>query len=380
MSSNFNIGNIQTTEELLSSLSRLYFNMNEIERIYYDMFINSTPMDVEFQRYDENGVLETITLPNRAKQAQAAQTGTGDPTGVLAAPIGTFYIDTTNNSLYYKGSGSDAYGWVLIWSNLNLISGINYLTPTGDASQLVNLNISNVGSGILSVNRGGTGSSAISGIVKGNGTSPFTAAVDGVDYMGSDSMTGVIAYYPISNIPTGWLICDGAAYARNIYIKLFNKIGTTYGDGDGSTTFNVPNLTNYYIRCWDGSTAFNTVQQDQVGIHSHGLEGSVGEESEHTHTRGSMNITGWCGFYSGCNANSGSGALYSNAHGGNAGSGAPACGDLFLDASRSWTGYTSGGSAHTHSLNGLSTQNNTTASGSTETRVLGKMLVPIIKY
>lgn len=47
-------------------------------------------------------------------------------------------------------------------------------------------------------------------------------------------------------IPTGWLECDGSAVSRSEYSELFEKIGTTYGSGDGSTTFNVPNETSAY--------------------------------------------------------------------------------------------------------------------------------------
>lgn len=43
-------------------------------------------------------------------------------------------------------------------------------------------------------------------------------------------------------IPDGWLLCNGATVSRTAYSALFNIIGTTYGSGDGSTTFNVPNL------------------------------------------------------------------------------------------------------------------------------------------
>lgn len=42
--------------------------------------------------------------------------------------------------------------------------------------------------------------------------------------------------------PTGWILCDGAAVSRSLYARLFAAIGTTYGVGDGSTTFNVPNF------------------------------------------------------------------------------------------------------------------------------------------
>jgi microcystin-dependent protein len=44
--------------------------------------------------------------------------------------------------------------------------------------------------------------------------------------------------------PSGWLLCAGAAVSRTTYATLFAVIGTTFGVGDGSTTFNVPNYTN----------------------------------------------------------------------------------------------------------------------------------------
>jgi microcystin-dependent protein len=383
---------LRSTEDIINALSTLYFNLNEIERIYYDMFINPVPMDVTFQRYDDTGKLETITLPNRAKDAQATLTGVGDPNGAVSASVGSFYLDTSTYNLYYKSSGSDSQGWILLWSGLNLVEGTNYLAPNGDGSQLTNLNMTNAGSGILNVLRGGTGSAGITGVVKGNGSSPMTAAVDGVDYLGVSSMTGLVAYYPVATIPVGWLRCDGSAYSRTTYANLFAKIGTTYGAGDGTTTFNVPNLMNdgngnpFFIRCWDGSTAFNTVQQAQVGVHNHPLTGDTGEESAHTHTRGTMNITGSASCRKSGLANEGpssSGALYITGGGQSAagdGADGPPNAVWNLDASRAWTGETSGGSAHSHSLSGLYTSNNSTGTASNENRVLNKMMVPVIKY
>ena len=55
-------------------------------------------------------------------------------------------------------------------------------------------------------------------------------------------MAGVIQMYAGTTAPTGWLICNGAAVSREIYATLFAVIGTTYGAGDGSTTFNLPDL------------------------------------------------------------------------------------------------------------------------------------------
>ena len=60
-----------------------------------------------------------------------------------------------------------------------------------------------------------------------------------------DSFTpGMIIMYGADSVPSGFLACDGSAVSRTTYANLFNVIGTTYGGGDGSTTFNLPNFTS----------------------------------------------------------------------------------------------------------------------------------------
>lgn len=54
--------------------------------------------------------------------------------------------------------------------------------------------------------------------------------------------SGSIAYFAVNSAPTGWLVADGSAVSRSTYSDLFSAIGTTYGSGNGSTTFNLPNL------------------------------------------------------------------------------------------------------------------------------------------
>lgn len=63
----------------------------------------------------------------------------------------------------------------------------------------------------------------------------------------------VIAYAGNNTLPEGYLLCDGSAVSRTDYADLFAVIGTTYGTGDGSTTFNLPNLVGRFIE--GGSTA-----------------------------------------------------------------------------------------------------------------------------
>jgi microcystin-dependent protein len=52
--------------------------------------------------------------------------------------------------------------------------------------------------------------------------------------------SGVVWSFAGSTAPTGWIICDGSAISRTLYADLYAAIGTTYGTGDGSTTFNIP--------------------------------------------------------------------------------------------------------------------------------------------
>jgi microcystin-dependent protein len=56
--------------------------------------------------------------------------------------------------------------------------------------------------------------------------------------------TGSIAMWPTATAPSGFLLCDGSAVSRTTYANLFALFGTTFGTGDGSTTFNLPNYTN----------------------------------------------------------------------------------------------------------------------------------------
>lgn len=80
-----------------------------------------------------------------------------------------------------------------------------------------------------------------------------------------------------SHIPTGWIICDGSAVSRTSYSNLFSVIGTTYGEGDGSTTFNLPNLKGRVPVGVDSS---------QTEFNARGKTGGSKEMQRHTHPVG----------------------------------------------------------------------------------------------
>ena len=56
------------------------------------------------------------------------------------------------------------------------------------------------------------------------------------------------------SLPGGWLLCDGREVSRGAYGNLFSIIRETYGTGDGSTTFNVPDLQEWFVKSVDVAT------------------------------------------------------------------------------------------------------------------------------
>lgn len=64
--------------------------------------------------------------------------------------------------------------------------------------------------------------------------------------------TGTIIAFAGNTLPDGYLLCDGSQVSRTTYKKLFDVIGTTYGEGDGKTTFTLPNLIDRFL---EGSSA-----------------------------------------------------------------------------------------------------------------------------
>lgn len=72
--------------------------------------------------------------------------------------------------------------------------------------------------------------------------------------------TGLIAYFMTTEAPSAyWLVCDGRAVSRTAYAKLFEKIGTTCGPGNGSTTFNLPDMRNRVP--WGATNSIGTAIQ-----------------------------------------------------------------------------------------------------------------------
>lgn len=78
----------------------------------------------------------------------------------------------------------------------------------------------------------------------------------------SGTPAGTIVEFASNTPPSGWLVCDGSAVSRSTYAALFSAIGSTWGQGDQSTTFNLPDLRGVTTRMVDWSSGFGTSNRD----------------------------------------------------------------------------------------------------------------------
>ena len=122
-------------------------------------------------------------------------------------------------------------------------------------------------------------------------------------YVDNYTPAGVITQYGGSSAPTGWLLCQGQAISRtnSLYTRLFTAISTTYGAGDGTTTFNVPNLqgripvgrdstqTEFDALAETGGSKTRTLTTANLPSHQHGVGTIVPDTiADHQHGVGTI--------------------------------------------------------------------------------------------
>ena len=236
-------------------------------------------------------IYKEIYNPNPQTNANGLVTleiGSGIPlTGTFAA------IDWSNGSYFIKTETDPTGGTTYT------ITGISQLLSVPYALYAAN--------GGTTGPTGSTGSQGIQGVAGPTGSQGIQGATGTTGPIGATGTTGAVGPtgpmnpdgVPIGTVlpfagatpPTGYLLCDGSQINRTTYANLFTVIGSAWGTGNGTTTFNLPDLRGRFMRGVDGvagndpdnatRTAINTggntgnnvgsLQNDDVAAHSHSL-------------------------------------------------------------------------------------------------------------
>ncbi len=203
----------------------------------------------------------TRTDLNNALAALASNSSGDTEPGTTYA--NQWWYETDTNILKLRNEANN--GWVDV---ITLDASM-----TASASELNQLDAITRGSILYGNASGETARLAAGGastVLTSDGTDISWAAAGGAGVP-----TGTVIYHAANTPPTDFIKANGAAVSRTTYSDLFTAIGTTFGVGDGSSTFNVPDLRGEFMRGWDdsrgidGSRSFGSAQADQLEQHRH---------------------------------------------------------------------------------------------------------------
>lgn len=226
----------------------------------------------------------TITDQNGTTTASVSDGATGSPGPANTLSIGTVQSGATADATITGTSPNQTL-------NLTLPQG----TPGTSATVAVGTTITLPAGSSATVTNSGTSSAAVFDF--GIPTGADGAKGD----PGKGCPVGSILPFAGSTIPDNYLECDGSAVSRTTYADLFAVIGTTYGAGDGSTTFNLPNIKGKVTVGQDtGDTSFDTL-------------GETGGSAEHQHNW-AMQTRPWYGAIIGGGAELVMGAKYDSSN------------------------------------------------------------------
>ena len=98
--------------------------------------------------------------------------------------------------------------------------------------------------------------------------------------IGAELPAGAYGLFFMATAPSGWLKANGQAVSRTTYATLFAAIGTAYGAGDGSTTFNLPDMRGEFARAWDDSRGVDAGRACGFGPDRKGHQPNVGKDED----------------------------------------------------------------------------------------------------
>jgi microcystin-dependent protein len=217
---------------------------------------NITMLNADYVLTNYNGTSD------EARNAVLVVGGTNSAIRQIIAPlVNKLYVVTNNTSGGYAITVGGVSG-----STVTIPNGITaqvycngtnfYSAQTGSAGNftvngtLTATGLTDTGNMNVGGTLGVTGTTTFTGIpsgptaTAGTNTTQLATTAFVQTALASAAITGTINMWPTASAPTGYLLCTGTAVSRTTYAALYAVIGTTFGVGDGSTTFNLPDYTN----------------------------------------------------------------------------------------------------------------------------------------
>ena len=201
-----------------------------------------------------------------------------DDSAGASAPAISFNGDT-NTGIFRVGSNTIGFATAGVErveisdAGLDMSNGLPIRFQDSSGAPFVALKSpSSVSSNVTFTLPGADGSNGQMLQTNGSGALSFTT-VQGVP-------SGSVFCMAVATVPSGYLECNGAAVSRSTYAVLFAVIGTAYGTGNGSTTFNLPDLRGEFVRGFDNGRGVDngrsiaSSQSSQFGQHNHSVSAS----------------------------------------------------------------------------------------------------------
>lgn len=250
----------------------------DVEDEFTDIYLGNKSADPLIDN-DGNPLIEGCFYFNVALSPKRLRVYNGVGWQDAAASV-TNVVNSIDNSLYPSQAEAEAG-----------VNDVQVMTPLR-TKQSILVNAATLAQGALAesaIQPDDVGTSA-GKIVALDGAGKLPA-VDGSRLLGIQAVPpGSLIMHAAASAPAGYLKANGGAVSRSIYSALFSVIGTSYGAGDGSTTFNLPDFRGYFPRAWDdgrgvdSGRAIGSSQSDSYLNHSH--TGSTASAGSHTHSSG----------------------------------------------------------------------------------------------
>jgi microcystin-dependent protein len=278
------LNGVDTTAYTLANATTIQFNTAPASGVAIKIYRVTGSDQTEAEFYPGSAIrstdlnrnfLQTLYVTQETQEVVASSSSAGLQTQITAANNTANTAITTANAASATANGIAGTANTALTNSNNAVATAGTALSTANAASATANAISSVAtSAQTTANAAQTAATAAQ-------TTANTAVTNAATAQGTANSAfvpaGAVNYFAVSSAPTGYLKANGAAISRTTYSALFTAIGTTFGVGDGSTTFNLPDLRGEFLRGWDDSRGvdsgrgFGSFQADDFKSHTHNI-------------------------------------------------------------------------------------------------------------